>query len=56
MSSPQRSPEIDFKAVFESAPGLILVLTPELRVAVASEAYLRAIRRPREAIVGRALA
>ncbi|WP_244626784.1 ATP-binding protein [Bradyrhizobium ivorense] len=46
----------DFKALFEAAPGLYLVLTPpEFRIAAASDAYLRATRTERAAILGRAL-
>jgi hypothetical protein len=32
----------DFQALFESAPGLYLVLTPDLKIVAASDAYLRA--------------
>ena len=41
------SGELDFKALFESAPGLYLVLDPNLRIVAASDAYLQAtlIRR-----------
>ncbi|WP_246799633.1 ATP-binding protein [Bradyrhizobium sp. CCBAU 51753] len=46
----------DFKALFEAAPGLYLVLTPpEFRIAAASDAYLRATKTERAAILGRAL-
>jgi signal transduction histidine kinase len=45
----------DFQALFESAPGLYLVLTPELVIVGASEAYLRATMTRREEIVGRPL-
>ncbi|VIO77944.1 Blue-light-activated protein [Bradyrhizobium ivorense] len=49
-------PMPDFKALFEAAPGLYLVLTPpEFRIAAASDAYLRATRTERAAILGRAL-
>ena len=34
----------DFRALFESAPGLYLVLTPDLRIAAASDADLRATK------------
>ncbi len=36
------SGEIDFKALFESAPGLYLILNPNLTIVTASEAYLAA--------------
>jgi two-component system cell cycle sensor histidine kinase/response regulator CckA len=43
----------DFRVLFESAPGLYLVLTPEFRIAAASDAYLRATMTTRETILGR---
>ena len=39
----------------ESAPGLYLVLAPDLTIVAASDSYLRAINRQREQIVGPAL-
>ena len=50
---PRDLPRPDFRALFESAPGLYLVLTPDLRIVAASEAYLHATMTTREAIVGR---
>ena len=35
---------LDFRLLFESAPGLYLVLTPELRIVAVSDAYLAATR------------
>ena len=32
----------DFRLLFEGAPGLYLVLTPDLKIVAVSEAYLRA--------------
>ena len=43
----------DFQALFESAPGLYLVLTPDHTVVAASDAYLRAAMTSRKNIVGR---
>ncbi len=43
----------DFRVLFESLPGLYLVLTPDLRIVAASDAYLRATRTRREEILGR---
>ncbi|MGE3770452.1 MAG: response regulator [Bdellovibrionales bacterium] len=43
----------DFKALFESAPGLYLVLTPDLHIVAASDAYLKATMTERDAILGR---
>ncbi|UXI67992.1 ATP-binding protein [Tahibacter amnicola] len=45
----------DFRVLFESAPGLYLVLAPDLTILAASEAYLAATMTRREAIVGRFL-
>ena len=35
-------PAPDFRVLFESAPGLYLVLTPDFKIVAASDAYLRA--------------
>jgi PAS domain S-box-containing protein len=48
-------PPPDFQALFEAAPGLFLVLRPDLVIVAASDAYLRATMTRREAIVGRHL-
>jgi PAS domain S-box-containing protein len=45
----------DFRLLFESAPGLYLVLTPDLTIVAASDAYLSATMTRRETIVGRGL-
>ncbi|HEY3205030.1 MAG TPA: PAS domain S-box protein [Thermoanaerobaculia bacterium] len=45
----------DFRALFESAPGLYLVLSPDLTIVAVSEAYLRATMTKREEILGRGL-
>jgi PAS domain S-box-containing protein len=42
----------DYRALFEAAPGLCLILDPDLTIVGASEAYLRATMTRREAIVG----
>ena len=42
----------DFRVLFESVPGLYLVLTPDLRIVAVSNAYLRATMTKREAILG----
>ena len=44
--------DADFRALFEAAPGLFLVLDPELVIVGASDGYLRATMTEREAIVG----
>jgi signal transduction histidine kinase len=45
----------DFRILFESAPGLYLVLSPELTIVAASDAYLRATMTQREQILGRGI-
>ena len=45
----------DFRALFESGPGLCLVLTPDLSIVAVSDAYLRATMTRREDILGRGL-
>ncbi len=50
-------PTPDFRALFESAPGLYLVLlpVPSLPIVAASDAYLRATKTRREEVLGRGL-
>lgn len=50
-------PQLDFELLFQSAPSLFLVLEPAagFTVLAASDAYLRATRTDRRAIVGRGL-
>ncbi len=47
--------QIDFKALFESAPGLFLLLLPDLTIVAVSDAYEAATRTKREEITGRHL-
>lgn len=53
----RRAADLDFKLLFESAPGLFLVLRPaqDFMILGASDAYLRATLTERERIVGRGL-
>jgi len=44
---------IDFRLLFESAPGLYLVLTPSFKIVAASDAYLRATMTQREHLLGK---
>jgi PAS domain S-box-containing protein len=44
---------VHFRALFNSLPGLYLILTPDLEIAAASDAYLEATMTGREQIVGR---
>jgi signal transduction histidine kinase len=46
---------VDFRALFESAPGCYLVLRPDLTIVAVSDAYLRATMTRREDILGRHL-
>lgn len=43
----------DFRLLFESAPGLVVVLTPDFTIAAVSNAFLLATTTVREEIVGR---
>ncbi|HEX9475935.1 MAG TPA: response regulator [Candidatus Dormibacteraeota bacterium] len=43
----------DFKTLFDSAPGMYLVLDPDLVIVAASDAYLKATMTQRAAIIGR---
>src|SRR5580765_2426612 len=45
----------DFEALFESAPGLYLVLDPTLDIVAVTDAYLDATMTRREDIVGRGI-
>jgi signal transduction histidine kinase/ActR/RegA family two-component response regulator len=45
----------DFRKLFESAPGLYLVLTPDFTIVAVSEAYLQATMTKREEIMGRGI-
>ena len=47
--------EIDFKALFESAPGLYLVLSPDLIILAISDAYANATMTKREEIIDKHL-
>ncbi len=52
-AAPEPTP--DFQALFESAPGLYLVLKPDLTILAVSDAYLRATMTLREEILGRGI-
>ncbi len=47
--------EPDFRALFEAAPGLYLVLAPDLTIVAVSDAYLLATMTRREEILGRGI-
>jgi PAS domain S-box-containing protein len=46
---------LHFRALFESLPGLYLVLTPDLTIVAVSDAYLKATMTTREGILGRGM-
>src|SRR4051794_15795132 len=45
----------DYRALFESAPDLYLVLAPDLTIVAASDAFLHAAGTTREDVLGRGL-
>lgn len=49
------APLPDFRTLFESAPGLYLVLTPSFMIVAVSDAYLKATMTKRDEILGRHL-
>lgn len=53
--SPPSLPISDFRRLFESAPGLYLVLKPDLTIVAVSDAYLKATLTVRENILGRGI-
>ena len=46
---------LDFRRLFESAPGLYLVLSPDLTIVGVTDAYARATLQQRDAMIGRGL-
>ena len=52
-SDPAAPPAPDFRTLFQSAPGLYLVLDPDLTIVAASNAYLAASLKTNDEIVGR---
>ncbi len=55
VGSPPEPSSPDFQALFESAPGAYLILTPNLFIVAVSDAYLRATMTRREDILQRHL-
>jgi len=49
------SADVDFRALFEAAPGLFLVLDPDLRIVAVSDAYLAATMIRRDDVLGRGI-
>src|SRR5437773_1829902 len=52
-AAPDTAP--DFQLLFERAPGLYLVLKPDLTIAAVTDAYLAATMTAREHVVGRGI-
>jgi PAS domain S-box-containing protein len=50
-----KTPPPNFRTLFERAPGLFLVLAPDLTIVAVSDAYLEATMTRRDEIVGRGL-
>ena len=46
---------VDFEAIFDHAPNPYVLLTPDLEIAAANQAYLRVTASTREALIGRAM-
>src|SRR5688572_19410395 len=44
---------VDYRTIFESVPGLYLILDPSFRIVAVSDAYLAATLTQRDAILGR---
>jgi hypothetical protein len=56
MTVPHPSPaDPDFRLLFNSVPGLYLVLTPTFVIVAASDTYLRAKMTKREDVLGRGI-
>ena len=53
--SSDRAPEPDYKRLFETGPGSMLLLAPDLTIVAVSNTYLQATMTVREEIVGRGL-
>ncbi|HEY2960597.1 MAG TPA: histidine kinase dimerization/phospho-acceptor domain-containing protein [Actinomycetota bacterium] len=53
--APAGAPRPDFESLFQSAPGLFLVLDPDLVIVAVSDAYLAATMTRREEILGHGL-
>src|SRR3979411_692563 len=47
--------QVDYQAIFESTPGLYLILDPDLTIVAGNDAYLNATSTVREEVVGRYL-
>lgn len=52
MTVPELIPQAEYQSLFESVPGLYLVLTPSLTIVGASDAYLDATMTERKTLIG----
>jgi PAS domain S-box-containing protein len=50
-----RSPSLDFEAIFESLPGLFVILSPDFQIVAVSNEYLRATMTCRSEVLGKNL-
>ncbi|MCC6952906.1 MAG: response regulator [Deltaproteobacteria bacterium] len=55
MANNKRSVDVPYRQIFESVPGLYLILDPALEIVAASDAYLRATKTIRDEIIGKHL-
>src|SRR5947207_1233173 len=55
VAGPHPVPEPDFRALFESAPGLFLVLNPDFTIVAVSDDYLKATMTRRDELLGRTI-
>src|SRR5215469_4163693 len=53
MAQSRSSSDLDFRALFEAAPGCFLVLDPDLTIVAVSDAYLRDTMTSRDMLVGK---
>lgn len=49
------TPALDFRVLFESLPGLYLILDPQFYIVAVSESYLKATLKTREQLIGKNL-
>src|SRR5579884_2593554 len=55
MTPPSQPSDLDFRALFEAAPGCYLVLRPDFTIVAVSDSYLNATMTRREQILGRGI-
>src|SRR5690349_11457197 len=55
MDTEKMNREVDFQVLFESAPGLYLILSSDFTIVAVSNSYLQATMTQRNEIIGRGL-